>query len=56
MTDLLTLLWSFSLYRLLTLKRSPVMSFKHELAMFFGYGVMFFFIMIVVTLILIILR
>lgn len=56
MTDLITLLWSFSLYRLLTLKRSPVISFKHEVAKFFGYGITFFSIMVVITLILIVLR
>jgi hypothetical protein len=56
MTDLITLMWSFSLYRLITLKRSPVISLKHEVAIFFGYGVMFFLIMIILSLILIVLH
>lgn len=56
MTDLITLMWSFSLFRLLTLKRSPVMSFKHEVARFFGYGIYYFLLMIVITLILIVLH
>lgn len=53
MTDLITLIWSFSLHRLLTLKRNPVISLKHELVKFLVYGVFFFIVLTAISLIMV---
>lgn len=44
MDILITLMWSFSLYRLITLKFNPVISFKHEISSLFGYAILFMLI------------
>ena len=39
MFELISLFWSFCLYRLLTLKKIPIITFGGEIKMLFGYGI-----------------
>lgn len=51
MTELIGFVWSFCLYRLLTLKRIPADSFSGEVKMLFGYGIWYSIISILFLLI-----
>lgn len=51
MHELICLGWSFCLYRLLTLKNIPALSFGSEIKILFGYGIWYSIISIVFILI-----
>ena len=48
MDILITLMWSFSLYRLITLKVNPVISFKQEVSSLVSYGIFFTIILMII--------
>ena len=52
MFELISLFWSFCLYRLLTLKKIPVITFGGEIKMLFGYGIWYSIISLLFVLVL----
>jgi hypothetical protein len=51
MYELICFGWSFCLYRLLTLKKMPVITFGGEIKMLFGYGIWYSIISIIFLLV-----
>ena len=50
MTFLYTLMWSFCLHRLFTMKTTPAKSLKGELSHFFSYSLLFTVLVGIITL------